>query len=223
MSQNSLLLLFFGIQLIALFFVSRQTIKELFIFFRRFLPDKVVFTIITIFFLPGTILHELAHFVMAIMLMLRVREVSVLPEFEKDYIKLGKVIYEKKDIVRGILVGIAPIVAGLAVFWIFSVWKLFPTPNIFLTVFLGYFIFVVSTTMFSSKQDLVDLIYIIPLGIIIAGILYILNINPARLLNDTAWNTIRDFIVHINFYFLFSFIIHISIIVVLKGVRKLQG
>ncbi len=172
MSQNSLLLLFFCFQLVVLFFISRLTIKELFIFLRIYLPDRVAFTVITIFFLPGTILHEVAHFVMAVILLLRVREVSVLPEFEKDYIKLGKVVYEKKDFVRGILVGVAPTTAGLVMFWVFSVWNLFPTENMYLTVFLGYFIFVVSTTMFSSKQDLVDLIYIIPLGILIAGILY---------------------------------------------------
>src|SRR4051812_13086785 len=116
MSQNSLLLLFFVIQLIGLYFVSRQTIKELFIFLRKFLPNGAAFTIITILFLPGTALHEMAHFITALILFLHVREISILPEFQKDQIKLGKVIYEKKDIFRGILVGVAPIFFGLLIF-----------------------------------------------------------------------------------------------------------
>ncbi len=220
MSQNALLLLAFSLQLLVLYFISRLTLKEMFILLRRFLPDKVVFTFITIIFLPGTILHELAHFIMAITLMLHVHEVSVLPEFEKDHIKLGKVIYGKKDIIRGILVGIAPIFFGLFFFWILAVWKLFPQQNIVLTSLIGYMIFVVSTTMFSSKQDLVDLIYVIPIVIVIVGIVYVLNIDLSKFLNAGVWKTISLFIRQLNLYFLFSFAIHISIIILLKLLKR---
>jgi hypothetical protein len=220
MSQSTLALLFFPIQLLILYFISRQTIKELFFFFRRFLPEGAVSVLVTVLFLPGTILHELAHFIMAIILMMHVREVSVLPEFEKSYIKLGKVVYEKKDIVRGILIGIAPIFAGLLIFWMLSVWNLFPAPHLWLSILVGYFVFVVSTTMFSSKQDLVDLVYIIPLAIIITGVLYVFDINPARYISKDVFNLFVNFIYHLNYYFLFSFIIHVGIIIVLKGVRR---
>jgi hypothetical protein len=177
--------------------------------------------LVTLLFLPGTIMHELAHFIAALSLMLHVHEVSILPEFEKDYIKLGKVVYGKRDIVRSILVGIAPIFAGLFIFWLFSVWNLFPASQLWVSILVGYFIFVVSTTMFSSKQDLVDLIYIIPIGIILAGVLYVFNLNPAKLLNASFLNSLGRFIIHLNFYFLFSFFLHIGIIVLLKGVRKI--
>ncbi|MEO6509157.1 MAG: hypothetical protein ABIO02_04330 [Patescibacteria group bacterium] len=221
MSSNSFFLLLFLAQLVILYFVSRQTIKELFIFFRRFMPERAVAVLITILFLPGTIMHELAHFIMAISLMLRVREVSILPEFDDDYIKLGKVVYEKKDIVRGILVGIAPIFAGLFLFWMASSWQLFPAPSFLLSVVMGYSIFVISTTMFSSKQDLVDMIYIVPLAVILIAVLYIFSIDVGSFIPPIFWNHLRTFINNLNFYFFFSFIIHIGIIVLLKILKKI--
>jgi hypothetical protein len=221
MDQNSLLLLFFPIQLLFLYFISRQTIKELFFFFRKFMPERAVTVLVTILFLPGTIMHELAHFIMAISLMLHVHEVSILPEFEKNYIKLGKVVYGKKDILRGIIVGIAPIIAGLIIFWLFSIWNLFPSSNLGISILIGYVIFVVSTTMFSSKQDLVDLIYIIPIGIIIVAFLYIFNINVTHYISHSIWDKLSRFILHLNLYFLFSFVLHIGIIVLLKSIRKI--
>ena len=222
MVQNLLLLGSFLVELVLLYLISRQTTKELFTFFRKFFSDSIVFVLITLIFLPGTIIHELAHYFMAIILFLNVREISVLPEFQKNYIKLGKVVYEKKDIVRGILVGIAPIFAGLFIFWLLSLVKIFPNSNIFITIGLSYLIFVISTTMFSSKQDLVDIAFIIPILLCIGAIIFIFNINLAGFLEKTHfWTSFNHFIQQLNFYFLLSFAIHIILIIVLKSIHKL--
>ena len=108
---------FFIILLLILFFLSCQTTNEIFYFLRMFIKnDSTVFGLVTFFFLPGTILHEFSHFFMAIILFLPVHKIQILPEFEKNYIKLGKVLYEKKDVIRGVIVGIAPLLGAMLFF-----------------------------------------------------------------------------------------------------------
>lgn len=214
----------FFICIIVLYFIAQQTINNLFHVLRLFFKnDKIVFTIISLFFLPGTILHEMTHFFAAIVLMLNVHEVKIFPEFEKNYIKLGKVLYEKKDIVRGILVGVAPVFGGLLFFLWFSVFKIFPQQNMIINILLAYIIFSVSSTMFSSKQDLIDLLYIIPLGFIAGAIIYIFNIRIDLLFkNDQLMVGMIEVMKRINFYILISIGIHVVLLVFFKSFLKIK-
>lgn len=211
-------LILFVIQLIALFFLSRITINNLFHFFRLFSKnDKAVFGLVSLIFFPGTILHEFAHFFAAIILFMRVRDIKIFPEWEGDYIKLGRVLYEKKDFVRGVLVGIAPIIAGLLFFLAISAWRLFPNQNIWINVLIVYIIFTVSSMMFSSKQDLIDLVFVLPLFIVLAGIIYIFDIKFDFIFRDqTVSSLFASFLNNINFYLFLSLAIHIGIIATLK-------
>lgn len=210
-------------QIIIIYFLSRITINELFYFLRFFFKnDQIVFSLISVFFLPGTIIHEMGHYFFALLLMLNVREVKIFPEWEKNYIKLGRVLYEKKDFVRGIFVGLAPLILGVAFFWWLSVFKLFPSQNLLINIILGYIIFSVSSTMFSSKQDLVDLIYIIPLIIIVIGIVYIFDLRLDFILkNKDLIQTFSNGVKGINFYLFFSLIINLFLIVFFKSFRKI--
>lgn len=218
-----ILLLLFVFQIVLLFFLSKKTTNEIFNFFRTLhIEEKTIFIIVSLLFLPGTILHELAHYFAAVILFMKVRDVKIFPEFEENEIKLGRVLYEKKDFVRGILVGIAPIFAGLFFFWVMAYFKLFPHKNIFLSIFFLYLIFAVSSTMFSSKQDLIDIIYLLPLVIVITGIIYIFNIRIDLLFkNQTMSKNIFNFIENIDVYFFFSLIINLFIIALLKFLRKI--
>jgi len=211
------------VMLVALFFISRQTSNEIFYFLRKFIKtDSVVFGIVSFFFLPGTILHEFSHFFMAIILFLPVHKIQILPEFEKNYIKLGKVLYEKKDVIRGVIVGIAPLIGALLFFWFLSVFHLFPQQNVWLTILLGYIIFSVSSAMFSSQQDLIDLIYVIPFFALFGAIIYIFNINFDFIFHNRVFiRNVNEFIRNIQFYIVFSLIIHGIVIIVLKSLRKL--
>ncbi len=211
-------LIWLCLELIILFFIVRLNLKEIFAFLRRFITnDKLSFAIISVLFFPGTVLHEMAHFFAATALMLRVKEIKIFPKLEDHYIKLGEVSYEKKDSARSILVGIAPILAGLWLFWAFASFKLFPSANLIVDIIIGYLIFVVSSTMFSSKKDLIDLIYIIPLSIIVLGILYVFNLRLDLLLAKTgAIDNFLRIISDIDFFMLFSLLINIIIMVMLK-------
>lgn len=219
MFSRFLPLVLFLIQLVVLYFVSRYSINQIFNFLRLyFKSDKIVFSLVSLFFLPGTIIHELSHFLVAGVLLLKVHEVRVIPEFQGNQIRLGRVLYEKKDIFRGILVGIAPFFAGILFFWMMANFKLFPSHNLWLNILLAYFIFSVSSTMFSSKQDLIDLIYIIPILIIVAGVIYIFDIKLNLLLDNQFFQkNVLNFINLVNSYLLFSIAINFGLSLILKG------
>lgn len=214
-------LFLFLAQIILIFLVSRISTNEMFYTLRIFFKnEKFILSLVSLFYLPGTIIHEFAHFIAASILFLRVKSLTIFPQFHGNYIKLGSVIYEKKDVMRGILVGIAPIFAGLFCFFLIDASKIFPTSNLILNIFFIYFIFTVSSTMFSSKQDLVDLIFIIPLIIIIVGAIYILNIKIDWLLNERLLlNRIEAFIEKINKFLLFSLLINGLLFGIFRSLR----
>jgi len=209
------------LQIVLIFFLSHLTINELFYFLRIFLKkEKVVYLFVSFLFFPGTVVHEMGHFTAATILNLKVHEVRFLPQLEKNQIKLGSVLYEKKDFIRGILVGIAPIFFALSFFWILAKFHLFPNSFFWLNILFGYVVFAVSSTMFSSKQDLVDFVLIVPIIIIIIGIIYIFNIKldivlNNKLLKEGFYNFFHD----INFYLLFSLIVNIILIILFKIFR----
>lgn len=208
----------FIIQIGLLFFLSKQTINEIFYFLRLFIKtEKYNLIIVSLFFLPGTVLHEFSHFFMAIVLFLRVRELKIFPEFQEQEIKLGHVLYEKKDVVRGVLVGIAPVIGAMFLFWCLAFFQVFPSQIIILNLLLAYLVFTVSSTMFSSKQDLVDLVFIIPFVLLGVVIFYIFDIRLDVLLNNPLINKgFIEILSKINLYFLFSLVLHGFIIVILK-------
>jgi hypothetical protein len=203
----------FIITVILIYFLSRQVINEIFYFFNHFIKNKkIIFLLISIFFFPGTVLHELSHFFLAMILFLPVVGLEIFPKFEGQSIKLGTVHYIKKDFLRGFIVGIAPFFGAMLFFWLIS----YLPANIF----SYYLIFVVSSTMFSSKKDIEDLLYLIPLILIIAGIFYILNISPSQFLDQFAINKVLiEFINKINQYLIISLVINFFLFGILKLTR----
>lgn len=214
-------IVFFLIQMIVLFFVTRGALNAVFGFLRMFIRhEPSVFVLVSFIYLPGTILHELAHFVFAIACFLKVRSVSVIPSWEKNYIKLGSVVYEKKDMVRSIMVGIAPFFAGLAFFWFVDFAKLFPSSQLIVNAVMVYLIFTVSSTMFSSKQDLIDVVYLIPLVTIFIGAMYVFNIRVSLIFGREEFLfLIHAFIQHVNLYLFFSIMINATLIILCKGLQ----
>lgn len=211
----------FTFQLIVLYFISRISIKELFQVLRIFFSsDRIVFILVSLIFLPGTIIHELSHFLAAIAMLLHVHEVHVFPQWEKNYIKLGRVIYEKKDVIRSILVGIAPVAVGLLFFWWLSALDILSIDSIGFRILMVYVIFVISTSMFSSKQDLIDIIYIIPFFLIVGAVIYIFQIDLSFILKqDILINGVTKFLYDVNIFLFISLAIHGAIIGIFQLLR----
>jgi hypothetical protein len=213
-----LLLTFLFIQSTTIFFLSRQNIKQLFFIFKKILShkknyhQKTIYKIISLIFLPGTIVHELSHFFAAIVLFLPVKDIQIFPKFEEGQIKLGHVLYVKKDFLRGILVGVAHFFGALFLFFGLSFFNLFPNKNLGLNITLTYLIFTFSSLMFSSKQDLVDIGYLIPfiLFLLIIGYIFqpfIPSFNLSYFKNIIAG--LEFFLTNVNYYLFLSILIHV--------------
>jgi hypothetical protein len=76
--------------------------------------------VFSILFLPGVILHEFSHFVVAKLLFVPTRGFSIIPKMmPQGYLRMGYVEVSETDIVRDSIIGAAPLILGnLAVAYI---------------------------------------------------------------------------------------------------------
>jgi len=124
---------------------------------------------------------------------------------------------------RGILVGVAPFFGALFLFFGLSFFNLFPNKNLGLNIFLIYLIFTVSSLMFSSKQDLVDIGYLIPfiLFLLIIGYIFqpfIPSFNLFYFKNIIAG--LEFFLTNVNYYLFLSILIHLFLIALFSFVNR---
>lgn len=138
-------LLAFVLATLALFFSSQALLSHLF----RRLPLNLVFFLL----LPGIFLHEFSHILMAEVLRVRTGELKLKPEIQDGHLTLGSAQIALTDPFRLTLIGIAPFISGTVGLWLmFNLgsgdlawyWKLG----------LGYLVFTVANTLFSSASDL---------------------------------------------------------------------
>ena len=220
--MDSLLLTFFLFitSIFILYFVSRYMLTELFHFLHLFIRRRdVIFSTIAVIFLPGTILHELSHYIAATILFLQVGEVHIMPTWKENHLQLGRVTYKKTDVVRSIIVGVAPFFGALFFFWFVGAFHLFPHTHMIITLIFGYLLFSVSANMFSSRQDLVDLIYIIPLCLIAGTVFYITNIKISVAFPEVWLQNTADLLQRINIYITICIAIHVIMILIFKSLR----
>ncbi len=63
--------------------------------------------------LPGVALHEMSHAVMARLLGVQTANLSIVPQRQPDgHVRLGSVQVERVDVLRGSLIGLAPLLTG---------------------------------------------------------------------------------------------------------------
>lgn len=199
------LLLVFGI-----YFIYRKAMNEVFYFLMRIFKNyHLVLAIITLILLPGTLIHELAHFIVALVLLLPVKSMSLFPVFEANQIKLGEVKFEKRDVVRGGIVGIAPFVIGILLLISIFYFQIFPGQDLIINILMAYLIFSVSSNMFSSRQDLKDAIFVVPVIAIGAALFYLFDIK----LDMTLVNAIMK---EANHYLFFVLVINFGAFVLFK-------
>ena len=179
----------FCLLIIILFFLARSFSKNLYLLFFYLTKDKQhVVSLLTWVFLPGTVIHELSHLLMAELLRVRTGELSFTPEIrENNEIKLGGLKMAKTDPLRHSLIGLAPVMVGIVTISFISHFYFFPLVqktflipirpfnyhqliiNWFLIFSFSFLIFNLSNTMFSSKKDLETILFPLIIAAVLGG------------------------------------------------------
>jgi hypothetical protein len=161
----------FFIEFACIFLLSRKVSKTTSAVLLRILKNqKITVHVLSFIFLPGVIIHELSHWLMANFLLVKTGEIEFMPQIHGDKVKLGSVAVAKTDPFRRFFIGIAPILFGLLI--ILGLYILL-FPNLTITfswkelLFL-YLLFEIGNTMYSSRKDMEGaIVFFVLIGILI--------------------------------------------------------
>jgi len=222
--------------------LQRGLHKELqsvfFVITRRVDVSIVLFSIL---FLPGVVLHEISHYLTAILLRVRTGRFSIIPQnLGNGRFQLGYVETEKTDIFRDSIIGIAPLISGGVVVGfigknqlnVTSLWETLTTLdfNLFLLAIQKilnqsdfwiwfYFITVISSTMLPSKSDrrawlpLTLLIGLLILVVVLTGF------GPPVL--EVIGNPLNEFLTTTGVVFAISSVIHLIVLIPVYIIKKI--
>ena len=117
--------LLFGIYFLS--YKTNQLLLRLFFLTTHNLPLTTAFLSLLLY--PGVVIHELSHLLMAVILFVPVKSMTLVPKIlEGNKLQAGSVTIEKVDPVRRTLVGIAPLFVGISVLWLVTTYLLPPIP-----------------------------------------------------------------------------------------------
>ncbi len=206
-----LLIIFLELVVLLLFsMIIPSLLTQIFYYFTK--NQKISIYLLSIIVLPGTFIHEMAHLLTAGGVLVRVGEVSLMPEIREHGVKLGHVEIERTDFIRRALIGFAPVFWGLAIL-VGGIWfandRFFSQGNypIWLLLVLFYLMVVIGNTMFSSRKDLEGTFGFVVLFIAIFGALYLLGYE--RIFTLLKNNVIDN---HLGFYQNFAYFLAVPVI-----------
>lgn len=224
------------------------------IYLQRFLQREIqsIFLLITrqadistalfsLLFLPGVLLHETSHYLMAHLLGVKTGRFSLIPKKVEDgRLQLGYVETAKTDFVRDALIGAAPLIAGctaVALIGTFrleinALWEsylqggfsslrgaleaLFAQPDFWLWFYLT---FTVSSTMMPSPAD--RKAWLPFLALIAAGIGLVLLLGVGPWIMSHFGNFIASALEAITIVFGITILIHLVLLPPLWVIRKI--
>lgn len=142
---------------------------------------KITVYILALFFLPGTVVHELAHFFMAKFLFVYAGDIRLFPELQGHDVKLGSVAVGRTDPIRRFLIGAAPFFCGtLIIMASILLTARYEMTNYWILALTGYIVFEIGNTMFSSKKDMEGAIELLIAAIVLFIIMYIFRLHPEQ-------------------------------------------
>lgn len=217
-------LIFFFFLFILLFFISRKITGYLYkLIYLLTSSQKLALFVLVSLLLPGNIIHEVAHFIIATILRVPTGQLTVIPTIEKNgEVRAGRLMLGSTDPFRYTLVGIAPMITGLTLVYLIGKFSspFFShlitanrplTTNIFFLLFvICYMLFVVSTTMFSSKKDLDSLIFVAPVLFLMTASLYLIGIRIA--LTGPLIGKVASFFAEFNYFLLITNLIDFAVL-----------
>ena len=160
-------------ELLFLFLLSRALTQALYRFvFLITTSSTVGITILSLLFFPGTVVHELSHWIVAEVVRVRTGEMTLYPVVDEGGVRLGSVEIARSDPFRRLIVGLAPIMVGIVIlmasyqfyaqYFLEGFTGILRLPSGQVSGIIGqplfylylYVLFSVGNNMFSSKRDL---------------------------------------------------------------------
>lgn len=155
----------------------------------RALSKFMSINFLSFLFLPGVIIHELSHMLMAIMLFTGVGNMEFSPKIRPNGVKLGSIEVAKTDPIRRSIIGFAPVLFGIVLILgliYLTIDNGLIVQAIELNTWFGigalglvfYSLFSISNTMFSSRKDMEGTLEILITMLIIFAAAYALGFRP---------------------------------------------
>lgn len=220
-----LYVLLFFVELFLLFLLSRVLTKSISYLLHWVLRSKAITVyIMGILFMPGTLVHEVSHYLMARLLFVPAGKMELVPYLDEHGVKLGSVAIAKTDPFRRVLIGVAPFLFGTAIILI----TLFYTAkdgipnNPWQILLIGYIVFEIGNTMFSSRKDMEGALELLLALLVVGVVLYFIgirlpDIDPKTVLPYWVQNIFKTG----SMFLLVPLIIDVGIIALLKGIIAL--
>lgn len=165
-------------ELLALFLLSKKVTMLLAHLFHRITNSSTAtIHLLAFLFFPGTLIHELAHALMAGVLFVPVGRIDLFPKIEGNGVKLGSVGIGHTDPFRRFLIGVAPFLFGT--FLLLGIISYAVQNNLFsdylFVLFIGYVVFEIGNTMFSSKKDMEGAVELLVIVAFFCVVFYVLG------------------------------------------------
>lgn len=213
---------FFVLEVILIFLLSRRVHYSLLRFLHSKVSKRSATILFSIVFLPGTFLHELAHFLTALFLLVPVRQFELLPEeIEDGKIKLGSTPLGKTDIFRRTLIGVSPLVFGVviilaAIYYVVSQ-ELLTTP--WVVGAISFLVFEVANSMFLSSKDLEGIwVFLLASGIFLLALYLVLGRLGVEI--DLSLLVFEDLIKKANLFLLVPIVLDFLFVVLFRGFKR---
>jgi len=187
--------------LVPLLYLQRflqHEIQAIFLLITR--QPEISMALFSLMFLPGVLLHEVSHFLMAHLLGVRTGRFSIIPKkLEGGRIQLGYVETASSDFFRDALIGVAPLVtggifvafAGVSRLGLNTIWEsltqgqmssfsmamksVVDMPDFWIWFYL---IFAVSSTMMPSSSDRRAWLPLLSMMVILLGLVLLIGVGP---------------------------------------------
>lgn len=167
------------LELFLLYFSYRKMTRELSHLIHRLGGNQnVLIWIWSVVFLPGTIIHEISHFLAAAATGARTGKIEIFPEFiedildeekEKNHVALGYVQVARLNPIQGFVVGVAPFISGLALLiWLAPMMiGNYHAGNTLSLILQTYLFFIIANSFFPSWSDIKQTIPFVVFAIIL--------------------------------------------------------
>ena len=152
-------------------------------------------------FLPGTLIHEISHFLVAALTGARTGKIEIFPEYLEDkldekstHVALGSVQTQKLNPIQGFLVGIAPFISGMALLiWFASLFQTsFTAKDIWLLLLEGYLFFTVANSFFPSWSDIKQALPFVIISLVVALLAWYFGFQIFLNSNSYIWTILNS-------------------------------